>query len=175
MLLKKSQFNGFNDKALLEYYREYRVLERGTKIYSVYSLALHLGDWTVHRASHKKEFGQRPDKMEHKPESYWVENHGIKEPEKLFGNEIIRDIIYDSINSPNGIITIEPVDKLTPEHITDLNKLITNSASAYDVDLFLLYLKDRGYFNLIKKEKDSYSLQIPNGEICNRCTIAHWF
>lgn len=163
-LLQKPRFKGFDEEKILHFYSGYQVLERGTKICSPFSLLKYL-DWNMERKQNK-ENEPSPEKRKHKPRRYWTENHGVQ-LQKLFENEKIRKKIRDiQTGESNGINSI---DEMYPEDVLDLQKLIGQSdftdLTDENVHLLIQYLKDRGYFNVIKKVGEICELEIPDGEI----------
>ncbi|XP_064211472.1 uncharacterized protein LOC103313954 [Tribolium castaneum] len=163
-LLKMPEFKGFNGNDILSYYNGYKVLGTNLQIYNTYSVLKYLQDWKDARERGKRETNKSPDMKKHAPRSYFS-SHGIQPLNKLFAVEGLRDKFSCIITE--GTVTVEkPVDKLTPEHVMILMEVMLQPSEVDDehANLFLQYMKDRGYFNIIERNRNQHVYVIPNGE-----------
>ncbi|XP_069697880.1 uncharacterized protein [Periplaneta americana] len=180
MLLNKPQFKGFDEWEILNYYSGYQVYGSGTKLFCVYSFVNYLQDWSEKRNPQKKENYNCREKNQHNLGRYWTGMYGIAVLclQKLYKNEDIRKKI--SVIQSHGSISIRNVGyRLTPQDILHLKMLISQSISSYpndnDIDLFVQYLKDHGYFNIIKENQWWCTLEVPSGEIRDEITRTFFF
>jgi hypothetical protein len=163
-LLKMRLFKGFNEADILSYYNGYKVFDTNLQLYNTFSVLKYLQDWIVARRRAKHEANKSPDTKKHAPRCYFS-SHGIQPLNKLFAVGGIRDKLSDIITK--GTVTVEnPVYKLTPEHVMILMEVMLQPSEVDDehANLFLQYMKDRGYFNVIENNTNRCVYAIPNGE-----------
>jgi hypothetical protein len=163
-LLKMRLFKGFNEADILSYYNGYEVFGTNLQLYNTFSVLKYLQDWKVARRRAKHETNKSPDTKKHASRCYFS-SHGIQPLNKLFAVGGIRDKLSDIITK--GTVTVEdPLYELTPEHVSMLMEVMLQPSEIDDerANLFLQYMKDRGYFNVIEKNRNRCVYAIPNGE-----------
>ncbi|XP_069697876.1 uncharacterized protein [Periplaneta americana] len=173
MLLNKPQFKGFDEWEILNYYSGYQVYGSGTKLFCAFSFVHYLHDWDVKRYQHKKVNDHSQNKIQCKPKRYWSERSDMLRLCQLFENEAIRKK-FSTIQS-HGSISVRNVGyRITPQDVLHLNKLINQPICYYpnnnDVDLSIQYLKDHGFFNVIRENQWWCTLELPIGEVRDEIT-----
>jgi hypothetical protein len=155
-LFEKEEFATFNNEQVKKWYNGYKLVDdKGDyAIYSCYSVLKYL------RRSHGMK----------KPcfENYWVDSGSITYLKHLFGYNPIRKLIEDLIDGEE--IEIKVIKKFAKENIIALINLVhrkLKSIHMSDAHLFLQFLTENGYLNVLRTSTDNkkITIGIPNREI----------
>jgi hypothetical protein len=169
-LLEKKEFEKFNNEQVKKWYNGYKLVgdEGDYAIYSCYSILKYLDK------SHE----------EMKPcfKNYWVDSGSITYLKHLFGYNPIRKLIEDLIDGEE--IEIIAITKFAKDNIIDLINLVHRELKSIDVShahLFLQFLTENGYLNVLRTSPDNQTItiRIPNEEIRmllrGKCYDVHLF
>jgi hypothetical protein len=157
-LFKKEEFAPFNNEDVKKWYNGYKLMISKDKgdyaIYSCYSVLNYL------RRSH----GMKEPCLE----NYWVDSGSITYLKHLFGYNPIRKLIEDLIDGAE--IEIKVIKKFAKENIIALINLVhrkLKSIHMSDAHLFLQFLTENGYLNVLRTSTDNkkITIGIPNREI----------
>ncbi|XP_064213475.1 uncharacterized protein LOC103314479 isoform X1 [Tribolium castaneum] len=93
--------------------------------------------------------------------SFWIINPGhVKNLGKLFAEPSVREKIEELIS--NGEVKIRRVTSVNVDHLTSLKELIClqfDEISEENVELFLHFLADSGYFNILSIDKKTDDIE----------------
>jgi hypothetical protein len=154
-LFEKEEFVAFNNDQVKKWYNGYKLMYSGDyAIYSCYSVLKYLS------TSHEMK----------KPcfDNYWVDSDSITHLKHLFGHYWIREVIEDLIDGEE--IEIKAIQKFAKENIIALINLIHQELKFIhisDAHLFLQFLTENGYLNVLRTSPDNQriTIRIPNEEI----------
>jgi hypothetical protein len=155
-LFEKEEFATFNNDQVKKWYNGYKLVddEGDYAIYSCYSVLKYLS------TSHEMK----------KPcfDNYWVDSASITHLKHLFGYNRIRKLIEDLIDGEE--IEIMAIKKFAKDNIIDLINLVHRELKSIDVSdahLFLQFLTENGYLNVLRTSTDNkkITIGIPNREI----------
>jgi hypothetical protein len=154
-LFEKEEFVAFNNDQVKKWYNGYKLMYSGDyAIYSCYSVLKYLS------TSHEMK----------KPcfDNYWVDSASITHLKHLFGYNRIRKLIEDLIDGEE--IEIMAIKKFAKDNIIDLINLVHRELKSIDVSdahLFLQFLTENGYLNVLRTSPDNQriTIRIPNEEI----------
>jgi hypothetical protein len=154
-LFEKEEFVAFNNDQVKKWYNGYKLMYSGDyAIYSCYSVLKYLS------TSHEMK----------KPcfDNYWVDSASITHLKHLFGYNRIRKLIEDLIDGEE--IEIMAIKKFAKDNIIDLINLVHRELKSIDVSdahLFLQFLTENGYLNVLRTstENETITIRIPNEEI----------
>jgi hypothetical protein len=154
-LFEKEEFVAFNNDQVKKWYNGYKLMYSGDyAIYSCYSVLKYLS------TSHEMK----------KPcfDNYWVDSASITHLKHLFGYNRIRKLIEDLIDGEE--IEIMAIKKFAKDNIIDLINLVHRELKSIDVSdahLFLQFLTENGYLNVLRtsSENETITIRIPNEEI----------
>jgi hypothetical protein len=155
-LFEKEEFVAFNNDQVKKWYNGYKLVDdKGDyAIYSCYSVLKYLS------TSHEMK----------KPcfDNYWVDSASITHLKHLFGYNRIRKLIEDLIDGEE--IEIKAIQKFSKENIIDLLNLVHQELKSIymsDEHLFLQFLTENGYLNVLRTSPDNQTItiRIPNQEI----------
>ncbi|CAH1383380.1 unnamed protein product, partial [Tenebrio molitor] len=101
-------------------------------------------------------------------DNYWVDSASITHLKHLFGYNRIRKLIEDLIDGEE--IEIKAIQKFSKENIIDLLNLVHQELKSIymsDEHLFLQFLTENGYLNVLRTSPDNQTItiRIPNQEI----------
>jgi hypothetical protein len=154
-LLEKEEFAPFNNEDVKKWYNGYKLTTSDdSTIYSCLSVLKYL--WTSH--------GMKEPCFE----DYWVDSGSITYLKHLFGYNPIRKLIEDLIDGKE--IEIKVIKKFAKENIIALINLVhrkLKSIHMSDAHLFLQFLTENGYLNVLRTSTDNkkITIGIPNREI----------
>jgi hypothetical protein len=154
-LFEKEEFATFNNDQVKKWYNGYKLMHSGDyAIYNCYSVLKYLS------TSHEMK----------KPcfDNYWVDSASITHLKHLFGYNRIRKLIEDLIDGEE--IEIMAIKKFAKDNIIDLINLVHRELKSIDVSdahLFLQFLTENGYLNVLRTstENETITIRIPNEEI----------
>jgi hypothetical protein len=154
-LFEKEEFVAFNNDQVKKWYNGYKLMYSGDyAIYSCNSVLKYLS------TSHEMK----------KPcfDNYWVDSDSITHLKHLFGYNRIRKLIEDLIDGEE--IEIMAIKKFAKDNIIDLINLVHRELKSIDVSdahLFLQFLTENGYLNVLRTstENETITIRIPNEEI----------
>jgi hypothetical protein len=154
-LFEKEEFVAFNNDQVKKWYNGYKLMYSGDyAIYSCNSVLKYLS------TSHEMK----------KPcfDNYWVDSASITHLKHLFGYNRIRKLIEDLIDGEE--IEIMAIKKFAKDNIIDLINLVHRELKSIDVSdahLFLQFLTENGYLNVLRTstENETITIRIPNEEI----------
>ncbi|XP_064213011.1 uncharacterized protein LOC135266361 isoform X2 [Tribolium castaneum] len=106
--------------------------------------------------------------------SFWIDTGHVKNLGKLFAEPSVREKIEELIS--NGEVKIRTVKSVNVDHLTSLKELIClefDEISKEIVELFLQFLADSGYFNIlsIDKKTDEIETNTEDFENDSKCCI----
>jgi hypothetical protein len=155
-LLEKEEFKKFNNEQVKKWYNGYKsVGDKGDNaIYSCYSILNYLD--------------KSQEEMKPCFKNYWVDSGSITYLKHLFGYNPIRKLIEDLIDGKE--IEIKVIKKFAKENIIALINLVhrkLKSIHMSDAHLFLQFLTENGYLNVLRTSTDNkkITIGIPNREI----------
>ncbi|CAH1382454.1 unnamed protein product, partial [Tenebrio molitor] len=155
-LLEKKEFKKFNNEQVKKWYNGYKsVGDKGDNaIYSCYSILNYLD--------------KSQEEMKPCFKNYWVDSGSITYLKHLFGYNPIRKLIEDLIDGKE--IEIKVIKKFAKENIIALINLVhrkLKSIHMSDAHLFLQFLTENGYLNVLRTSTDNkkITIGIPNREI----------
>jgi hypothetical protein len=154
-LLEKEEFAPFNNEDVKKWYNGYKLTTSDdSTIYSCLSVLKYL--WTSH--------GMKEPCFK----DYWVDSGSITYLKHLFGYNPIRKLIEDLIDGAE--IEIKVIKKFAKENIIALINLVhrkLKSIHMSDAHLFLQFLTENGYLNVLRTSTDNkkITIGIPNREI----------
>jgi hypothetical protein len=154
-LLEKEEFAPFNNEDVKKWYNGYKLTTSDdSTIYSCLSVLKYLS------TSH----GMKEPCFE----NYWVDSGSITYLKHLFGHYLIHELIEDLIDGEE--IEIKAIQKFAKENIIALQNLIHQELKSIDMShahLFLQFLTENGYLNVLRTSTDNkkITIGIPNREI----------
>jgi hypothetical protein len=155
-LLEKEEFEKFNNEQVKKWYNGYKLVgDKGDyAIYSCYSILNYLD--------------KSQEEMKPCFKNYWVDSGSITYLKHLFGYNPIRKLIEDLIDGKE--IEIKVIKKFAKENIIALINLVhrkLKSIHMSDAHLFLQFLTENGYLNVLRTSTDNkkITIGIPNREI----------
>ncbi|XP_064211234.1 uncharacterized protein LOC135265507 isoform X3 [Tribolium castaneum] len=92
--------------------------------------------------------------------SFWIDTGHVKNLGKLFAEPSVREKIEELIS--NGEVKIRTVKSVNVDHLTSLKELIClqfDEISEENVELFLQFLADSGYFNILSIDKKTDEIE----------------
>lgn len=92
--------------------------------------------------------------------SFWIDTGHVKNLGKLFAEPSVREKIEEIIS--NGEVKIRAVKSVNVDHLTSLKELIClqfDEISEENVELFLQFLADSGYFNILSIDKKTDEIE----------------
>ena len=130
------------------WYDGYVIESSNIKMYSVWSIVHYLGSGKL--------------------KSYWVDSGSMTNLDELVFQDKIRTKILEMLDSK--IVQIKFVTTIEVKHIISLRNIILQQIKELDdsdSDLFLQFMADNGYFDIINVTFDNRAfLKIPNNKIC---------
>jgi hypothetical protein len=155
-LLEKKEFEKFNNEQVKKWYNGYKLVgdEGDYAIYSTHSILNYLD--------------KSQEEMKPCFKNYWVDSGSITYLKHLFGYNPIRKLIEDLIDGKE--IEIKVIKKFAKENIIALINLVhrkLKSIHMSDAHLFLQFLTENGYLNVLRTSTDNkkITIGIPNREI----------
>jgi hypothetical protein len=157
-LFKKEEFAPFNNEDVKKWYNGYKLMISKDKgdyaIYSCYSVLNYLSTSL--------------EMKEPCLDNYWVDSGSITYLKHLFGYNPIRKLIEDLIDGKE--IEIKVIKKFAKQNIIALINLVhrkLKSIHMSDAHLFLQFLTENGYLNVLRTSTDNkkITIGIPNREI----------
>jgi hypothetical protein len=155
-LLEKKEFEKFNNEQVKKWYNGYKLVgdEGDYAIYSTHSILKYLD--------------KSQEEMKPCFKNYWVDSGSITYLKHLFGYNPIRKLIEDLIDGKE--IEIKVIKKFAKENIIALINLVhrkLKSIHMSDAHLFLQFLTENGYLNVLRTSTDNkkITIGIPNREI----------
>lgn len=155
-LFKRDEFIHLQDDAVKDWFGGYEVIGTNDRIYNSYSILSYL-----------QQSKQEKSKLF---DYYWVNSESITNMKELFAKVEIRQLIEDLINDEEVEITI--TRKMSIDEILTLKSLIHQQLDVPTIThahLFLQFLSDYGYLNVVKyiisTESITRILRVPNKEI----------
>ncbi|XP_064214822.1 uncharacterized protein LOC135267077 isoform X3 [Tribolium castaneum] len=92
--------------------------------------------------------------------SFWIDTGHVRNLGKLFAEPSVREKIEELIS--NGEVKIRTVKSVNVDHLTSLKELIClqfDEISKENVELFLQFLADSGYFNILSIDKKTDEIE----------------
>ncbi|XP_064213933.1 uncharacterized protein LOC103315116 isoform X2 [Tribolium castaneum] len=92
--------------------------------------------------------------------SFWIDTGHVRNLGKLFAEPSVREKIEELIS--NGEVKIRTVKSVNVDHLTSLKELIClqfDEISEENVELFLQFLADSGYFNILSIDKKTDEIE----------------
>ncbi|XP_064215048.1 uncharacterized protein LOC135267138 isoform X2 [Tribolium castaneum] len=92
--------------------------------------------------------------------SFWIDAGHVRNLGKLFAEPSVREKIEELIS--NGEVKIRTVKSVNIDHLTSLKELIClqfDEISKENVELFLQFLADSGYFNILSIDKKTDEIE----------------
>ncbi|XP_023239700.1 uncharacterized protein LOC111638258 [Centruroides sculpturatus] len=135
-----------------QWYNGYPIIKNNKKIFSIYSILSYLRSGQLR--------------------AYWKDKVGSSCLDAPLAEDVFHEKVFQLLGNNKRTVSIDVLESVEPAHICTLNELVNNpvpeTMDPENIDLYLQFLTECGFFTVTNRTDMNVSIRIPNCEINRR-------